>query len=201
MSIKYVEITIVKNLEEESILNKIFGFFNYNETFTFTDKDTIIMEFEDGTVCDTNYNSDIKETIKFGTNGILNNGFPIYIQIKSEDNKSKKNFTLFFKDPLVNDDNVKQINTDIMKQCDKLKHYKKIPSCINICYDMYDFENTLLERKDVLCIIKLKSSEDKPRYIVAYDEKVFDKPCLIYLIDCIFKKNFENEFENENITT
>jgi len=97
MSIKYVEITIVKNLEEESILNKIFGFFNYNETFTFTDKDTIIMEFEDGTVCDTNYNSDIKETIKFGTNGILNNGFPIYIQIKSEDNKSKKNFTLFFK--------------------------------------------------------------------------------------------------------
>jgi hypothetical protein len=51
MSIKYAEITIIRNLEEESIFRGLFRVLGYENTTN--DKDTIIINFDDGTICDT----------------------------------------------------------------------------------------------------------------------------------------------------
>lgn len=200
MTIKYAEITIIKNLEQKSALSYLYDLFGY-EHYTFTDDDAIIISFDDGTICDVN-NNKFNGVFDFGPKSHLYNSYPVYFKLNEK--------TLFLKDFETDENNVRKLDIDkeLFKNYNKNGEYKKIPSCNNICYDMYEFgcceksekdlnKNYGLGKKDVFCIIKIQSSEDKPRFILAYHDKVFDKPNLIHLIDCIFK----HRFENENIDT
>jgi hypothetical protein len=54
----------------------------------------------------------------------------------------------------------------------------KIPSVYNCIY----YKNN----NDVFAIIKIKSNEDKPRFLLAYDDEYFEKDDIIYLVNYIF---------------
>ena len=64
------------------------------------------------------------------------------------------------------------------------KNYNREASEYNLIYETYD-------NKELFSICRIKSNEEKPRFILAYDETIFDKSDIIYLTDCIFKKKFD----------
>jgi hypothetical protein len=49
-------------------------------------------------------------------------------------------------------------------------------------YETYD-------KIESFAVSRIKSNEEKPRFVIAYNETIFDKSDIIYLINCIFKKN------------
>ena len=92
MSIKYAEITIIRNIEEETIFSAISKYiFNENNTNPLED-DTIILLFHDGTICDIK-DEYIDKKFKFGTIG-YDTLFPIYIQLN--DKYSFKDYNINF---------------------------------------------------------------------------------------------------------
>jgi len=183
MSIKYAEITVIVNLEKDSLVNHLFRFLGY-ENYNFTDSDTIIISFDDDTVCEINNSSTYEKTIKFAVVGIEYK-FPIYFDLNGK--------TFFPKKP-DEIDGVKRLNfNEIFKQNKKYNQTKKEPSYNNIIYYIYDNTNNNIGKTDVFSLLRIKSSEEKPRFLVAYDERLFNKDNLIYLLNCILKHKFENE--------
>ena len=43
---------------------------------------------------------------------------------------------------------------------------------------------------EVLSLIKIKSNEEKPRYLIAYDETIFCKSDIIYFVENVFRLRF-----------
>mgnify|MGYP000987189916 CR=1 FL=1 len=87
ISIKYGEITIIRNLQEESILNyfnRLLG--NENKT---NENDTIIILFDDGIICDVKkeYNTNLHNHIKMTTTSSLSRYFPLPIYFEIEETK------------------------------------------------------------------------------------------------------------------
>ena len=166
MPIRYAEITIIRNLNEETILcylNRLLG--NENKT---TEQDTIILLFDDETICDCK-NKNINKKIKIAPKDPYTN-FPIYLI--TEDNG-----ILFFKTPIENNGNRK---LDFKKIFTNKKYLEltKVPSVYNCIY----YKNN----NDVFAIIKIKSNEEKPRFLLAYDDEYFEKDDIIYLVNYIF---------------
>lgn len=173
MSIKYIEITIIRNLEEENIFRAITRYIGYeNKT---NNKDTIIMLFDDGTICDIK-DEYIDKNFEFGVLG-YDYDFPIYFK------KDKKNNTLFYKNPDIKDGKKKLDFEKIFKNYNKIYKDSKDASEYNVIYETYD-------NKEIFAICRIKSNEEKPRFLLAYDETILDKSDIIYLTDCIFKKKF-----------
>ena len=170
MSMKYVDITIIRNIEEESIFRTLGRHFGY-ENIT-TDEDTIIMTFDDGTICDTK-DEYVDKKYKFGALG-HDFSFPIYLDIESKD------ITLFYQNPFT-ENSIRKINLNPLfenrnKNCRQASEY-------NMTYE----DN---EDKQVFAICRIKSNEEKPRFMLAYDDTIFDKSDIIYLTDRIFKQRF-----------
>lgn len=123
MTIKYAEITIIRNVEDETIfetLNKYFGYEN-----SVNDKDTIIMEFDDGAVCDTR-----DEYIdNFSVLG-HDHWFPIYFKIVG------KTGSLFYKKPDVNKYGQEELDFNkILKNCKKYDKNSREASKYNMIYE------------------------------------------------------------------
>jgi hypothetical protein len=174
MTIKYAEVTIIINQNEETIFEPIFRFFGYENIFT--DNDIIIISFDDGTVCDVRDEYENNNKFKFACKG-HDHLFPINFEINGK--------TFFYKRPIIVD-GVKKINFDkIMKDN---KKYKKELSIHNVIFsNYYDI--------DVFAIVKISSNKEKPRYHVAYDDEYFDKSSLIYLTDYFFRFESKNEMK------
>jgi hypothetical protein len=170
MSIKYAEITIVRNLEEENWFNyckRMFG----NEN-TVNDYDTIIILFEDGSICDVN-SEYVDKQFKMGSK-VLHSVFPLYFS-------TKKGSLLFYKRPRVNPDGILTIDfKPIFKDDPK---YIRLTKCASVYNAIYD--NTA--NHDVFAIVKNGSNEKSPRYLLAYDDSYFEKSDIIYFVSCIFK--------------
>jgi hypothetical protein len=178
MPIKYAEITIIINTEKETILN----YFNRlllgveNET---TDNDTIIILFDDGIIYNvkkecTNKNTNKNTNIIMGPRS-FNTNSPIYFEIKDKDT----NETYFSKKPTVDCNNNLRLNSKPIFANNK-KHIttKKEPSSYNCIFERGNNE--------VLSIVKIKSSEEKPRFLLAYDDEYFKKDNIIYFVNYIF---------------
>jgi hypothetical protein len=181
MTIKYAEITVIKNLEEESIFYKLFRFVGY-ENYNFTDSDTIIISFDDDIVFDIKDNLTNEKVAKFGVVGEYN--FPIYFDLSGK--------TFFLRKP--NEvEGIKILNfNEIFKQNKKYNQSKKEPSYNNIIYYIHDYTNNNIGKTDAFSLLRIKSSEEKPRFLVAYDESLFNKDNLTYLLNCMLKRKFEN---------
>jgi len=176
MSIKYVEITIIRNIEEENVFRTLSRYFGYENTSN--DNDTIIMEFDDGTICDIK-DEYIDKKFEFNMLG-HDHWFPLYFKIEG------KNNTLFYKKPDLNKDGQKKLDFNkIFKNYKNYNKYSREASEYNLIYETYD-------KIELFAICRIKSNEEKPRFILAYDETIFDKSDIIYLNDCIFKKKFDN---------
>lgn len=171
MPIKFAEVSIIRNIEKESIFNTISRYLG-NEN-KLDDNDTIIITFDDGTFCDTRDDyRDLEFT--FATLG-HNHIFPIYFEMIT--NKNTK--CLFYKNPF-DDNGLYKLKFDIFKN---YKKYKKEPSKYNMIYeDIYN--------KEIFSIVKIPSNEEKPRFVVAYDDTLIDKSIIIYLTETIFKEKF-----------
>ena len=91
MPIKYAEITIVRNLDEESWLSYFKNLIGQEDTIT--NHDTIIISFDDGTISDTKREL-VDKQFKFGPKGYRQD-YPIYFE------KEGKNNTFFLKNPII----------------------------------------------------------------------------------------------------
>lgn len=174
MSIRYCEITIIRNLEEESIFSSVGRFFGMETSLT--DNDTIIITFDDETICDVK-NEYVDKKYEF-SQSVNNNKFPIYFAF-GHHRKA------FYRNPIIKN-NVSTLNTgNLYNNYKKYNEMKYIPSTYNIIYTSGSSE--------IFGILKLKSNEEKPRYLLAYDETKFDRTDIIYLTNCIFKCKFEKD--------
>lgn len=175
MTIKYVDITIIRIYQEENILKTFYKtlnrLFNIDDDIM-NDNDTIIITFDDGMICDTK-NEYINKNYKFSNKAVINVLFPIYFTFN--------NNTLFYKNPLEHEDGIYYQNFEsIFNNCSK---YEFIGSIFNVIYQDAN-------KKEKFSIIRIQSTEDKPRFKLAYDDTLFDKSDIIYLVDCIFKDKF-----------
>lgn len=171
MTIKYAEITVIRNLEEENIFTSLSRYFGYENTTN--DKDIIIITFDNGSICDTN-DEYIDKKYNFGSLGYKHK-FPIYF-----DTNKTGSISLFYKNP-IEKDNKETLNfNSIFKNNYKYKNQQHESSLFNLIYED-------INRKEVFAICRIKSTEEKPRFLLAYDDTIFDKSDIIYFIDYIFK--------------
>ena len=172
MPIKYAEITIIINLKKESIIN-YFNRIVLNDENETTDNDTIIILFDDGTISDVK-----KECKNTNTNIIMGprsfkTNLPLYFEIEDT------NETFFSKIPTVDcDGNLRLDSKPIFVNNKKHITTKKESSAYNCIFKRGNSE--------VLSIVKIKSSEGKPRFLLAYDDEYFKKEDIIYFVNCIF---------------
>lgn len=180
MAIQYAEITIIRNLEEESIfrgLGRLLGFENSTN-----ENDTIIVHFEkDGTIYDTKEYVDTVDTkYEFGMIGYAHS-FPIYFEITKNEHKT----TLFYKRPIIVN-NTKCLNFNhIFKGCKRYNANQLVNSCYNVIYD------DCMKNIEQFAIARVVSNEEKPRYLLAYDASIFDKSDIVYLSASMLKLDFE----------
>ena len=100
---------------------------------------------------------------------------PLYFEIEDT------NETFFSKTPTIDYNGNLRLDSKPMFANNK-KHIttKKEPSGYNSIFERGN--------NQVLAIVKIKSSEDKPRFLLAYDDEYFKKEHIIYFINCIFSK-------------
>jgi hypothetical protein len=180
MTIKYAEITIIRDLEEESMFDSIGRYFG-NEPII-TDNDLIIITFDDNTICDIK-NEYIDKKFIFGPCGYIHN-FPIHFRFDSYKRVA------FYTIPDIIDGNYKLRLKDIFKN--NINYHKNNcqSSIYNMIYSNYDGDL-------IFAILRVKSNEEKPRYLLAYNSELFHRSDIIYLIDCMFKHKFINENNNK----
>lgn len=171
MPIKYAEITIIRNIEEENIFSTLGRYFGYENRIN--DKDIIIITYDDGSICDTK-DEYIDKKYKFGPLGYKHE-FPIYF-----DTNKTGSLSLFYKNPIEKDDKEVLNFQPIFKNDYKHKNQQHVPSVFNLIYE--DFK-----KKEVFAICRIKSTAEKPRFLLAYDDTIFDKSDIIYFIDYLFK--------------
>lgn len=183
MPIKYAEITIVRNLKEESWLSYFKNLIGDEDIIT--DKDTIIISFDDGTVSDTN-NKFVNEQFEIGSKSYHYefSSYPIYF------NKKDKN-TLFLKAPILEEVTdtrgffsymVKKLDSKhIFKDYKNCNTLKKEPSIYNVIYTSRGI--------DIFALVKISSNF---KYLLAYDDSYFDKSDIEYFVKCIFTDTLYN---------
>jgi len=181
MPIKYAEITIVRNLEEESWLSYFKNLAGQEDIITIND--TIIILFDDGTISDTKRDL-VDKQFKFGPKDYHRDNYPIYFQ--NED----KNYTFFLKPSILKKETeprklfsyiVPTLNFNpIFKDYKNYNISKKETSIYNVIYEC----NIL---KDVFAIVKNGYNH---RYLLAYEDSYFDKSDINYFINCLFTNAF-----------
>ena len=177
MPMKYAEITIIINLEKEPMLNYFSRLLLGNENTT-NDNDTIIILFDDGIIYDVKKectNTKFNKLMKMGPN---RDNLPVYFEIED------KNRIFFSKSPSENNGIRKLDFKPIFANNTKHITTTKEASVYNSIY--YKMKNIIDNDIDVLSIVKLKSNEEKPRFLLAYDDKYFEKDNIIYFVNSIF---------------
>ena len=171
MPIKYAEITIIKNLEKESI----FEYFSrlIQIEIVVNDYDTIIILFDDETTHDVKKEYTDKKFIMLSSNIV----YPYNFNIEGITN------TFFYKEPKVIDNNLKTDFKKIFKNNPKYFTSNKEASIYNVIY-------YVVPDIEVFSIVKISSNEIKPRYLLAYDDMYFKKDDIIYFVQNIFE-NFK----------
>jgi len=173
MDFKYAEVFIIRNIEEENIFRSIFRYIGYENISN--ENDIIIIKFDEETIYDTKVEY-IDKKYMFGIKS-MEHIFPIYFKFKTD-----KEYTLYYKNP-VEKNGVKKLDFKHIFINYKLFCNQKLqPSIYNTIYeDVF--------KKEKFAIVRINSNEEKPRFILAYDN-CFTKSDIIYLVDNIFKQKF-----------
>lgn len=175
-SMKFAEISVIKNLESRSIFDKFKNFVFDSDEYSINENDTVIILFDDNTIFDVKNDCINKnDTFTFQDNMYID-----YINRPLWFDKNNNSFTFFKKTPKLSKGVYtikynKQMN-DYIEQ----KNMKNTSSYFNFIYENINL-NT-----DVFSITKLESNKDKPRYLLGYDDKSFDKLDIIFLINNFF---------------
>lgn len=178
MTIKYAEITISRNLQEESWLSYFKNLIGEEDIIT--ENDTIIISFDDGTITDTK-SAFVDKQFKFGGKS-YRTVYPTYFKNPS------KEFILFLKDPTYRDGALRMDFKNIFKDDPKYTTVKKTPSVYNAIF------HSILTHKELFSLIK---NGNNYRYLLAYDDDYFDKSDIIYFIHIIFTSAFIYNNDND----
>jgi len=179
MPIKHAEVTIIINLEYQSMLNYLNGLLgNENKT---NDNDVIIVLFDDETVSDVK-----KEYIntKFNMGPIsCDANVPQWFKITGGDTFFSKSPTRTYGSNLTQSYCIKKLNfSKIFASSNRYLTSKLVPSVYNSIY------YRLSDNCDMFAIVKIKSNEGKPRFLVAYEDELFKKDDIIYLVNHLFSQ-------------
>jgi hypothetical protein len=175
MPIKYAEITIVRNVEEETWFSYFKNLMGHEDIIT--NNDTIIISFDDGSVSDTKDKLTDKQ-FKFGPKAYYQN-CPIYF------NKLDKH-TIFLKHPEIKDGNLKIDFKPIFKDYKNFNTSKKEPSIYNAIYEDMCYG-------ELLSVVKNGYNH---RYFLAYDDSYFDKSDINYFVNILFTNSFTYEIRD-----
>lgn len=176
MTIKYANLFIIINLDEFIIPKSIWNYLGFEYI---SKESSMVIEFDDNTIYDVN-EYDNKHTFIFGTN-VHGKDLPLYFQV------CKTSKTLFYKNSVEVDDKLKLNFDNLFKNFTKLKE----PSIYNMIYYVIDSKYNNRVEKESFSILHIKSNKDKPQFIIAYDDEIFDKTKLITLVYYIFKNKSE----------
>lgn len=174
MPIKYAEITTIFNLEKETMMNYFNRLLLMNENQT-NENDTIIISFEENEVI-----CDVKKECLNNSKVMMTMGpkffdLPLYFGMKDNNDKT------FFSKPPQECNGTRKLNFNpIFANYKKHRTTKKEESIYNCIY--YVLKNKI----DVLAILRIKSSNTKPRFLLAYDDEYFKKEYIIYFVNYIF---------------
>jgi hypothetical protein len=182
MTIKYAEITIIFDTENEGFFTNLKR--NWLGYETFCDEETdIIISFDDKNICVKDDFKDCNFNFFVG----ISSSLPLHFQ---QDNKEKEKYrhTYFQRHPIKKEDGNLHLDFTKIFSTEIRKKYKFIASCFNCIY--YCIKNN---NQDVFSILKIYSNEDKPRFLMAYDSDEFNRDELIYMVNCIFKNKYNND--------
>ena len=179
MTIKYAEITIIFDTENEGILKNFKR--NWLGYETFCDEEThIIISFDDINTCVKDNLTDCNFNFFVGISSML----PLHFEQRNKKKEKYRN-TYFQRQPIKNKDGNLFLDFKKIFSSEIREKYKLIASSFNSIY--YCTKNN---NQDVFSILKIYSNEDKPRFLLAYDSDEFNRDELIYLVNCIFKNKY-----------
>ena len=179
---QYGEISIIRNLEEETIFNKITNYFGIEPTFK--DTDTIILTLENEP--DKYYeikNEYINKQYTFGPIN-LDNTLPRYF-INNTTNK----LAFYIKPHIVNS----QPSLDFRQALKNNTKYNETSKSANIfCSSRYNmiYSYSYSSAHSIFSLIKFNNTEEHPRFLVVYDNTYFDTSNLIDVLYCMFRDKF-----------
>ena len=184
MTIKYAEITIIFDTENEGLFGNLKR--NWFGWETFCDEETnIIISFDDKNICVKDELKHCKFKFFEGFSSIL----PLHFEVKEKKEKKEKyRHTYFKREPIKQKDENLHLDFKTIFTSEIRKKYKLAPSCFNCIY--YCIKNN---NQDVFSILKIYSNEDKPRFLLAYDSDEFSNEEIIYLVNCIFKNKYNTD--------
>jgi hypothetical protein len=183
MTIKFGELTIIHNEDEIGIISNIITWIGYEKPIT--TKSKFVFLFDDGEIYDNENNlKDFKYEFFIG----ISNSLPTYFEKnkekteKTEKTEKRPKKVYFYKNP------VKKENREVLNFIPLFSSYKynasmNIASRFNCIY--YCFKD--IKQPDIFGLLRIKSSENKPRFYFAYDSEEFTKEEVIYIINSIFK--------------
>jgi hypothetical protein len=171
MPIKYAELNIIRNLEEESMfsyLKRIMG--NENNV---SDDDTLIISFDnDDIVCDVKKEY-VDKQYEFGLS-IYHSSFPNWF----DTNKQNNNFFILKQPNFVNGNRTLNFK-NIFNKNKKFLASKQYSSVFNGIYTYNGDE--------VFSIVKNSLNDIKPIYLIAYDDIYFERSDVVYLVSQTFR--------------
>jgi hypothetical protein len=182
MTIKYGELTIIYNKEEQTILTNLLMWLKYDN---YPEKKCkYVFLFDDGEICDAE-DKFIDFDFKF-CKSVLS-VMPLHFE-KNKDNKNKNNKenktrrNIYFRKKDDENENC------LVRFNELFSLYSKYEPLININSDyngIYHCYKTTLN-PEIFGLIRIKSNEYMPRFQFAYDSDEFTKEEIIYLIYRIF---------------
>ena len=192
MTIKYGELTIIKD-KEQSTLSSLLNWLTNDEHLV--KKSKYIFLFDDGEICDEDklhgdfnftflngINSDITP---FSFTNSIRNKLPIYFEIKSKESKERRFY--FHKGMDITTSGCLLDFNKLFKSYSKFNCDMKISSEYNSIYYCHKFLlNSGTNKPEIFSLIRLKSTEQMPRFQFAYDSDEFTKEEIVYLIHHIF---------------
>lgn len=173
MPIKYGEATIIHNKQEIDIYATFFSWFGYGYEKSTTKETKFVFLFEDGEIYDASNNL---QDFKYDFTNSYINKLPLFF---TKNNKKKS--TYFYNNPLLKD-NFEMLNVDLFIPYDKFIISKAESSSYNCIY----YHHNSGKKPEIFGILRIKSSEDMPRFLFAYEADEFTKEEVIYLTHYTF---------------
>jgi hypothetical protein len=193
MTIKYGELTIIKDTEQSTLSSLLYWI--TNEEYK-VKKSKYIFLFDDGEICDAedkllgNFNfsflNDINlDLLPFSFTNSIRYKLPIYFEIKSKESKERRIY--FHKGMDVKTSTSLLDFNQLFTSYSKFKCDMNILSEYNGIYYCHKFLlNSETNKPEIFGLIRIKSTEQMPRFQFAYDSDEFTKEEIIYLIHHIF---------------
>ncbi len=183
MSIKYGEITIHHDENDDNIFKQLFRSWTDHE-ISANENSKIIILFEDGEIFEM---KDKLHDYKYSFCDDIVSCIPFHFEKPKDKDKDKDKLRkiYFKKKPFLNDK--KQETLKFSDLFGAYKNYSKlasVPSHYNFIY----YCHKSLTQKEVFGCIRIKSTETKPRFQFAYDSDEFSKEEIMYLINYILTK-------------